>query len=151
MYCIYKITDLRNEKVIYIGKTNNFNKRRCSHFTQASRPISKYMLEQGREHFEMTKIVDDIETNDDAVKLEDHYIVELNPIMNKYRSGNITADMKKYNIEREKSEKRKEYKKTYQPEYQRQYQKSEQWREYKKEYQRQWRLKKKQEQQNDNQ
>lgn len=149
MYCIYKITDLRSDEVIYIGKTKDFNSRRSFHFTQSKCPVQKYMLDEGREHFEMTKLVDDIETNDEAVKLEDQYIVELKPLMNKHRSGNIKKDDPKeyrrnYYREYNKSEKQKEYKR----EYKRQYNKSEKQKEYMREYNRQYRLKKKLEKKN---
>lgn len=155
MYTIYKITDLRTDQIIYIGKTIAFNVRKSMHFTQSKYPVDKYMLDEGRDNFEMTKIQDNVKTNEEAVKIEDQYIVELNPKMNKQRSGNISADMKEYKNEYYKSEKWKEYMK----EYMKEYEKSEKCKEYRrqyqqsekcKEYHRQYYLKKKQEQKNIN-
>lgn len=141
-YCVYKIVDLRTDEIIYVGKTSNFKHRKYYHFTQDKTPVQKYMLEEGRDKFEMTKLIDDIETNDEAVKIEDAYIVDLQPIMNKNRSGNIMKDDPK------------EYYRAYQRDYYsndidkwrkyaRDYQKTDKCREHKREYLRKWRAMKK--------
>lgn len=118
MYYVYKITDLRKNDIIYIGKTKDFNKRRSHHFTDDKSHVDKYMLNEGRDFFKMEIIQDCIETDDEAVQIEDKYIVEINPIMNKQRSGNIYKNdpdsyMREYQSKYQKSEKRKEYKKAY--------------------------------------
>lgn len=118
MYCVYKITDLRNNDIIYIGKTKDFNQRRSYHFTEDKTPVQKYMLNEGRDFFKMEIIQDCIETDDEAVQIEDKYIVEIKPIMNKNRSGNIYKnDPDSYIREYQKSEKWKEYQSTYQKSY----------------------------------
>lgn len=163
MYTVYKITDLRTDEIIYIGKTNNFDWRKRDHFRKDKQSVDKYMLDEGRDNFEMTKLQDDIDTNDEAVKIEDNYIVELKPMMNKLRSGHIKIDNpNEYYRVYAKSEKQKEYMKEYHKQYRQsekyiEYHQSDNYKarrceymlEYKKsdkyrEYQRQWYLKKKQ-------
>jgi len=46
--CIYAIKDKRNDKVIYIGQTKDFEQRKIGHFSGKIIPIDKYILEQGR-------------------------------------------------------------------------------------------------------
>lgn len=115
-YCVYKILDLRNDQVVYIGKTCNFNKRKSAHFTQDKRPVDQYMFEQDRHNFEMTIIQNNIESNDEALKVEDAYILEYQPIMNKNRSGNIKKDDPKeyYNTEKWRGYRRDYYREYYQ-------------------------------------
>lgn len=126
-YCIYSIVDLRTDQIIYVGKTYDFVKRKRAHFTDDRRHVDKYMYEEGRDNFEMNVVLDNIETNDEAVRLEDTYILEYQPNMNKCRSGHIEKDdpngyMREYN----KSDKQRNYYKDYHNtekyrEYQRQY------------------------------
>lgn len=145
---MYKIVDTRNNQIVYIGKTNNFDNRKSNHFSQDKQHVDKYMLDEGRSNFEMTIIQDNIETNDEAIRLEDSYITEYQPLMNKQRSGNVFNDdpkqyMKDYKREYEKTDKRRKYI--------REYQKSEKWKDYQREYQRQYYHRKKTEKQNSNQ
>lgn len=139
-YCVYSITDLRNDEIIYIGKTCNFKQRKYQHFGHNETLIDKHMFKEGRENFEMSIILDDIETNDEAVIIEDIYIVECQPLMNIRRSGNIKKDdPNKYSREYEKSDKRKDYRKEYYNsdkwrEYHKEYNKSDKWRDYYRDY-----------------
>ena len=50
---IYYIKDLRTDKIIYIGQTINYKKRKAYHFCSIKQPIDKYMFEEGRENFIM--------------------------------------------------------------------------------------------------
>lgn len=138
-YCVYKILDLRTDEIIYIGKSCDFKMRKSAHFTHDKRPIDKYMFDEGRHNFEMSIIQDNIETNDEAVKIEDNYILEYQPFMNKQRSGNISKDLKEYHNTDKWREHHREYLRDYRNtdkwrEYNRNYQKSEKMKEYYREY-----------------
>ena len=91
------------------------------------------MFEQGRDNFKMLPFTDDdysIKSDEELLKAEDKKILELQPIMNKKRSGLIEKnDPEKYNREYQKSEKRRKY--------QREYHKSEKYKEYRREYRKQ--------------
>lgn len=100
--CIYGIKDKRDDKVIYIGQTGNFIKRKKSHFSDKRRSVAKYMFEQGRDNFEMFILE---ELNEDISKeemrnKEQFYIEKYNTLevgLNKNRSGNIYInDTKEY-------------------------------------------------------
>lgn len=130
-YCVYKITDIRTDEIIYIGKTCDFNRRKSEHLTQNKQCVDKHMADEGRENFEMSIIQDDITNNDTAVKTEDACIVEYQPIMNKQRSGHIEKDdPERYMRDYHSTEKYRNY----QGDYQRDYQKSEKWRDYQRDY-----------------
>lgn len=152
MYCVYKITDLRNNEIIYIGKTKDFNRRKYYHFSQTFQQVQRYMYDNDRSNFEMTVVKDNIETNKEALIIEDELIVELNPIMNVNRSGLVSKELeyhkeyqKKYRDDHseEYKEYHKEYRnshseiyKAYQKEYQKEYRKKhiEEYKAYQKEY-----------------
>lgn len=128
--CIYSIKDLRNDSVIYIGQTVNYNHRKTNHFHTIGTPVDKYMFDEGRENFEMyilQKFDEDI-SKEEMRNKENYYIEMFDTIengFNKRRSGNIFC---KDNNE-----------------YYKEYQKSDKMREHRRKYLRQWRLKKKQE------
>ena len=130
---LYYIKDLRDNNIIYVGETKNFEQRKYFHFKDNRSYIDLYMFEQGRDNFKMLPFTDDdysIKSDEELLKAEDKKILELQPIMNKKRSGLIEKnDPEKYNREYQKSEKRRKY--------QREYQKSEKWKEYRREYRKQ--------------
>lgn len=100
--CLYYIKDLRTDKIIYIGQTINFQKRKRSHFSHKDQPIDKYMYEEGRENFlmEIFNNVDCTNTAEDEIlNKEDELILYYDTINNGYnkrRSGNITNNIKEY-------------------------------------------------------
>lgn len=79
MFCVYKITNLINNKV-YIGKTNNFDRRMNDHIYCAINddytrkyPIHKSILKYGIENFKCS-IVEEFELEKDALEREIYYI-----------------------------------------------------------------------------
>ena len=101
---LYYIKDLRDDNIIYVGKTRDFERRKNQHFgNKKKQPIDLYMFEQGRYNFEMLPFTDDdysIKTDEELVKAEDKKILELQPLMNIRRSGLIVnKDPKKYHRE----------------------------------------------------
>ncbi len=139
---LYYIKDLRDDNIIYVGKTIDFERRKYFHFKDKRTPIDLYLFEQGRDNFEILPFTDDdysIKSDEELLKAEDKKILELQPLMNIRRSGLISKDMKEYQKEYQKSEKYKEYQKEYQKtekrkEYQKEYQKTEKRKEYYREY-----------------
>ena len=136
---LYYIKDLRDDNIIYVGKTRDFERRKNQHFgNKKKQPIDLYMFEQGRYNFEMLPFTDDdysIKTDEELVKAEDKKILELQPLMNIRRSGLIVnKDPKKYHREYsnqyyKNSEERKKYFN--------EYHKSEKYKEYRREYRKQ--------------
>lgn len=135
--CLYYIKDLRTDKIIYIGQTSDFNKRKRAHFCHKDQCIDEYMYNESRENFVM-KIFTNIDTkdysNEDLRKKEDELIIYYDTInngFNKKRSGFISKNknhvkeyMHNYNISH-----REEHK-----EYMKEYSKTEKWKEYWKKY-----------------
>ena len=94
--CLYYIKDLRNDKIIYIGQTKDFQTRKYSHFGNKKTPIDKYMSEEGRENFEMN-IFNNIDctnmSDDEMLNKENELILQYDTIhfgLNKNRSGLLT-------------------------------------------------------------
>ena len=54
--CVYLIKDLRNNKIIYVGKTNDYDKRKYCHFKYNTQFIDLYMFDEGRDNFEMIPV-----------------------------------------------------------------------------------------------
>lgn len=138
--CIYAIKDKRNDKVIYIGQTKDFNHRKSNHFTTYNRPIDKYMFEQGRYNFEMyiIKEFSNEILDEELLKEEDNLILKYNTIENGFnikRSGNITFNEDYY------KNKQKEHYEEHKKECREKYTKTEEYRAYAREYRRQWRAK----------
>ena len=139
---IYYIKDLRNDKIIYIGQTNNFKDRKHRHFGHKETPIDKYMFEEGRNNFIMEMFdIDCTNMSDDEILQKEGELIlyydTINTGINKRRSGLIS---KNRNIYRKKylDEWNKEYHKKY-------YQlHKEEIKEKSKEYSRQYRARKKQ-------
>jgi len=136
---LYYIKDLRDDNIIYVGKTKDFERRKYQHFgNKKKQPIDLYMFEQGRDNFKMLPFTDDdysIKSNEELLKAEDKKILELQPLMNIRRSGLIVNnDPKKYHREHsnqyyKNSEERKKYFN--------EYHKSEKYKEYRREYRKQ--------------
>lgn len=79
--CIYKITDKRTGKVIYIGQTKDFDRRKSAHFASNKTLIDSFMYEQGRENFEMNIILDCSNKTDNEINcLETQLITEYDTI-----------------------------------------------------------------------
>lgn len=95
--CIYAIKDKRNDKVIYIGETVNFKKRKQDHFSAAITYIDNYMYEQGRDNFEMYVLEllnEDISIEEMRNKEQDYiekYDTYLNGL-NVRNSGNLSKN-----------------------------------------------------------
>ena len=97
MKTTYFIKDKRIDKIIYIGQTKNFKKRKSQHFSHTKQPVDLYMYEQGRDNFVMDKLQEypDTMTDDELRKIEDELILKYNTIedgLNKWWSGNIKRD-----------------------------------------------------------
>lgn len=157
---IYYIKDLRTDKIIYIGQTGNFQKRKRSHFCHKEQPIDKYMYEEGRDNFlmEMFNNLDCTNmTEDEILNKEDELILYYDTINDGYnirRSGNIAKNIKEYEHDyhttyyqkqKENGYYNTEKLKNYHTEYCRQYreQNREHLREYYREYFREYRVHKK--------
>lgn len=134
---IYYIKDLRTDKIIYIGKTKDFKRRKYEHFGHTRKPVQKYMSDEGRENFFMFPFEDIDCTNmsdEEMLNKEDELILYYDTInngLNRHRSGLITRedDYEKY--------KRTKYYKEHREhvnEYMKDYHKSEKWKEYFKKY-----------------
>lgn len=130
--CIYAIKDKRNDKVIYIGETVNYNHRKTNHFNTIGTPVDKYMFDEGRDNFVMyilEELNEDISKEEMRNKEKD-YIEKYKTFeegFNNRHSGNIFCNNP--------------------GEYYKDYQKSDKMREHRRNYLRQYRLKKKQESQ----
>lgn len=149
MKCIYAIKDLRDDHIIYIGKTKDFKRRKANHFCKKKCPIDLYMFNEGRDNFSMDIIIEYIESDvsdEDLLKLENWFIEKYDTLNNGFnirRSGGISKNIKEYRFQN------KEYFKEYKKEY---YSKNKEYfkehikeyysknKEYKKEYNRQYRL-----------
>jgi hypothetical protein len=157
---LYYIKDLRTDKIIYIGQTTNFKRRKQDHFGDKKTSIDAYMFEEGRDNFSM-KIFEDIDVNnysDDDLRSKEQELIEyydtINNGLNKNRSGNILIDdVKKYHREymREynKTEKQKQYQRDYEnsekrKQYLKKHQSTEHYREYQRDYMREYRKRKNQ-------
>lgn len=95
--CIYTIKDKRNNKIIYIGQTKDFEQRKSHHFSTTLRPIDKFMFEQGRDNFVMfilELLNEDISIEEMRNKEQDYiekYDTYLNGL-NVRNSGNLTKN-----------------------------------------------------------
>ena len=101
---IYYIKDLRTDKIIYIGQTINYKKRKADHFCSIKQPIDKYMFEEGKENFIMEKFDIDCTnmTEEERKQREDELILQYDTINNGFnmiRSGLISKNLIQYNKE----------------------------------------------------
>ena len=133
--CLYYIKDLRTDKIIYIGKTIDFEHRKLCHFSDKRTPIDKYMFNEGRQNFKMNIFISIFcsnMSNKDLKNKENELILYYNTIsngFNRYRSGVINAN--NYT----------EYQREYQREYHRKYSKLDKIKEYQREYHRKYQRK----------
>lgn len=149
--CIYAIKDKRSDKVIYVGQTVNFKKRKEHHLYDNNRPIDIYIVQQHRENFDIY-ILEELpkDLSKEEMRNREQYYIDFydtyNNGFNMRQSGNISLfNVQEYNKERNK--KWYENNRIYVNERARQYRENnrEKYDEYQREYQRQYRLKKKQE------
>lgn len=99
---IYAISDIRNNKIIYIGQTKQFNERKRHHFKDNTQDIDKYITESGPENFSMYILEEIEDPNIKILDLENYYINKYDTInsgFNKHRSG---GKQSKYNKEQTK-------------------------------------------------
>lgn len=139
--CIYAIKDKRNDKVVYIGQTVDFKKRKQDHFSAAITYIDNYMYEQGRDNFEMYVLeeLNEEVSEEEMKKLETYYIKKedvLNTGLNKRLSFVTDKERRTYltNFDKEYKNKNKEKWKQYHNDYMKEYRKSEEYKEYKRQY-----------------
>lgn len=78
MYCIYLATNTANGKV-YVGKTNNFQKRKGEHLhSKSDHLFARALRKYGESAFEWRILEDGIETLDEANNRERHWISKYN-------------------------------------------------------------------------
>lgn len=78
MYCIYLATNTANRKV-YVGKTNNFPKRKREHLrNKSSHLFARALRKYGESAFEWRILEDKIETLDEANDREKYWIAKYN-------------------------------------------------------------------------
>lgn len=109
--CIYAIKDKRNDKVIYIGQTKDFNKRVKSHKYENRCKIDKYITEQGRDYFEMyivEKLLENL-SKEEILNKEQFYINLYDTHKNGFNVFNSGNSVKN----REETKERQEYRKRY--------------------------------------
>jgi len=99
--CIYYIKDLRTDKIIYIGQTQNFNGRKAYHFYNKICYIDKYMFEEGRENFSMEMFdIDCTNMTNEERKIKEQELIILHDTINngfnKNKSGLISKNQKEY-------------------------------------------------------
>ena len=82
MYTVYLITNTVNGKQ-YVGQTGNFRKRKNFWNCLTQKYSNKYLNEErekyGLENFDVS-IIKEVETQEEALKLEEYYIKELNTL-----------------------------------------------------------------------
>ena len=112
IYTVYTITDIYTKKVIYVGKTKNFKKRKQQHL-QLKTNTKQWISMIGVDNISIDS-VHIFNNNIDAIRYEDELINKYHTITNGYnkqRSGNVYKDdnyIKSYN---------KQYKKVYRTEH----------------------------------
>lgn len=133
-YTIYTITTIDEGRVVYVGKTNNFKRRKREHLSLNSR-TKEWIAAIGTGNV-LIEPVAEFDNETDALKYEDELILEYDTITNGYnknRSGLIKAENPKeyyntdkwkdyhreYNIDYEQTDKWKKYHRDYQRDYQR--------------------------------
>lgn len=123
-YTVYTITTIDEDKVVYVGKTNDFQRRKREHLCLNSN-AKDWIAVIGTDNV-LIEPVTEFDTEEDALKCEDALILKYDTInrgYNKYRSGLIKAeDHKEYDRERKKTDKYREW--------QRGYYNTDKWREY---------------------
>lgn len=121
-YTIYTIRTIDEGKIVYVGKTKNFERRKKEHLGLYSLNTKEWLAEIGIDNV-FIEPVTEFGTEEDALKCEDELILKYDTITNGYnkqRSGLIAT------------EDHEEYHRDYYREY---YQKNDKYREWIKEYQ----------------
>lgn len=135
-YTVYIVKDLLENKVVYVGKTQNFNRRKQEHLGLRAN-TKDWISAIGTNNVEITPI-EYFETKEEALKREDELIIRYDTINNGYnkqRSGLIKVGREK-EYQKEYREKNREEYNEYQKEYNKQYHEKnrEKWNEYQKQY-----------------
>ena len=82
MYTVYLITNNINRRQ-YVGQTKNFKKRqlnwRCLKYPYANCFLTEERAKYGLDSFK-TEVLAQVETEEEALELEEHYIKELNTL-----------------------------------------------------------------------
>ena len=89
-FCIYKIYDKNCNDIFYIGYTNNFNRRKCSHKKSTTNKKSKkyklklytYIRECGGWDNFVMEVIEYVEDRIIGLKREKELILELKPQLN---------------------------------------------------------------------
>ena len=109
---IYRITYNEDETIFYIGSTTKIIENRLSEHRSTSNngatPLYKFMREKGRDNFDIECLEDDIPI-EQLIVSENHWITELDPVLNKNKNLCITEqerDHLKYLKNRDKILKR---------------------------------------------
>lgn len=116
-YTVYTITDNLQGRTVYVGKTQDFERRKKEHLTLSTH-TKDWILALGVENITIEPIAE-FGTKEEALEYEDKIIVKYNTIedgFNKNRSGFISStDIKQYQKQYEKTnkEKRREINKKY--------------------------------------
>lgn len=148
-YTVYTITTINEDKVVYVGKTKNFDLRAYQHYKLNSH-AKEWIAAIGTDSVSIDAVAE-FDTEEDALKCEDALILKYDTITNGYnkrRSGLIEAEdpQKYHSIQQQKyqkTEKGKEYHNNYNKEWQRKHRKTEEYREKQRLYRRDYRAAKK--------
>ena len=144
-YIVYIIRHIETGSVLYVGKTDNFKRRKREHLSLKSNS-KKWISAIGTDNVSIEPVAY-FNNETDALKFEDELIIKYDTIKNGYnknRSGLIAAEnieeyQKKYHSTDKFKECQRKYTKTdkyrgYQREYQKKYQGTDKF----KDYQRNW-------------
>ncbi len=95
---IYGIKDLRNDQIVYIGQTKQFEERKRHHFNDNTQHIDKHIKSNGTENFDMF-IIEVIEDPNIVILERENYYIELFGTIkfgfNKHKSGGNQSNFKK--------------------------------------------------------
>lgn len=95
---IYAIKDIRTDKVIYIGQTKQFERRKQHHWRDNIQHVDRYITEEGTNNFDMYVLEEINDPNVKILELENHYIQLYNTIeegFNRHLSGGSQSKYKK--------------------------------------------------------
>ena len=105
--CIYKIEHIKNENLLYVGHTTNYEKRKCQHKSNSKNEkrrgynFNLYQLIRENGGWEMFKMIEleKYSCNDkrEAEKRENEMMKELKATMNSNNSFVTIEDMKEHN------------------------------------------------------
>lgn len=107
VYTIYKIIEKETNKILYIGMSKNFSKRRYDHLHLDATSTKKWIKEIGSDKIDVLSICE-FNNKADAAKFEDIFIEHYKPEHNHNRSNMATKNPDYY-----KTDYWKEYHKRY--------------------------------------